>query len=92
MDVENTPNSFRRFKLVRHDDNTGVSGEGVVVYGVQYPDGAVHLQWRNAGNEQLSDIPNGMATKPAPNGIEAVREVHGHGGKTEIVWIDGDGQ
>jgi hypothetical protein len=82
---ENAP---RRFKLVRHEDNTGVSGEGVVVHGVEFGDGAVVMQWHNEDNDRLADIPNGLAIKPAPNGIEAVREVHGHDGKTELVWMD----
>lgn len=78
----------RRFKLVRHEDNTGVSGEGIVAHGVEFGDGAVVMQWHNEDNEQLADIPNGMAVKPAPNGVEATREVHGHEGRTELRWMD----
>lgn len=78
---------FRRFELVRTEDNTGVSGTGVVVVGVEYPNGAVHMQWQNdACNNDISV--NAMALKPAPNGIEQVRKVHGHGGKTKIRWLD----
>lgn len=80
----------RRFKLVRHEDNTGVSGEGVVVHGVEFHDGAVVMMWHNEDNDRLAEIPNGLAIKPAPNGIEAVKEVHGHDGKTKLVWIDPD--
>ena len=82
-------NAPRRFRLVRHEDNTGVSGEGIVAHGVEFADGAVVLQWHNADNDRLEDIPNGMAVKPGPSGIEATREVHGHGGRTEIEWLDG---
>ena len=78
----------RRFRLVRYEDNTGVSGEGTVAHGVEFADGAVVLQWHNADNDRLENIPNGMAVKPGPNGVEATREVHGHDGRTEIEWLD----
>ena len=78
----------RRFKLLRHEDNTGTSGEGVVAYGVEYCDGAVHMQWNNEHNDDLDTDTNGVAFKPAPDGVEATREVHGHGGRTEVVYID----
>lgn len=80
--------ALRRFKLVRYEDESGTSGTGVVAVGVEYPDGAVHMQWRNDDNEDLETRSNGCAFKPAPDGIEATREIHGHGGKTEVVMID----
>lgn len=79
---------IRRFYLQRNEDNTGTSGEGIVAVGVEYPDGAVHMQWRNDQNPDLETRSNGMALKPAPDGIEATIEIHGHGGRTEVVWID----
>lgn len=36
---------MRRFVLVRHRDVTGVSGTGVVAYGVEFPDGAAAVRW-----------------------------------------------
>ncbi len=81
-------NHPKRFKLVRHEDNTGTSGEGVVAVGVEYPDGAVHMQWDNTNNPDLDTTSNGCAFKPAPDGIEATVEIHGHGGRTEVVFID----
>lgn len=80
----------RRFRLVRHEDNTGTSGTGVVAVGVEYPDGAVHMQWDNIGNDDLDTTENGCAFKPAPNGIDATREIHGHEGRTEIEYIDAE--
>lgn len=80
--------TFRRFELVRHEDNTGTSGTGVVAVGVKYPGGAVHMQWRNDTNPDLETSSNGVAFKPAPNGVEATEEIHGHEGRTEIDWID----
>jgi len=78
----------RRFELVRHEDNTGTSGTGVVAVGVEYPDGAVHMQWLNDRNDDLETSSNGVAFKPAPDGLEATREIHGHGGKTEVNFVD----
>lgn len=83
--VRHTP---RRFKLVRTEDESGVSGTGVVAYGVAYPDGAVHMQWRNASNEALDTDSNGCAFKPAPDGVTATLEIHGHDGRTHLQWID----
>lgn len=79
---------IRRFELVRHEDNTGTSGTGVVAVGVEYPDGAVHMQWRNDENPDLNTSGNGCAFKPAPDGVEATREIHGHDGRTEVRFID----
>lgn len=87
-DQYDTNQNFRRFRLVRHEDNTGTSGTGIVARGVQYPDGAVHMQWINDDNDDLETNSNGVAFKPAPDGIEATREIHGHDGRTTIEWID----
>ena len=78
----------RRFELVRVDDVSGTSGTGVVAVGVAYPDGAVHMQWRNVENEDLETTSNGVAFKPAPDGIAATEEIHGHEGRTQIRWVD----
>ena len=81
----------RRFELVRTEDESGVSGTGVVAVGVAYPDGAVHMQWRNSKNDDLDTDSNGCAFKPAPDGVEATVEIHGHDGRTELRWIDEEG-
>jgi len=78
----------RRFKLVRHEDFSETSGTGIVAYGVEYCDGAVHMQWMNEDNEELETRNNGCAFKPASDGIEATEEIHGHEGRTEVVFID----
>ena len=91
-DLSNTPMSAdhlpRRFELVGDEDVSDTSGTGVVAVGVAYPDGAVHMQWRNAENDDLEIDENGCAFKPAPSGVEATEEVHGHGGRTRLVWYD----
>ncbi|WP_207782002.1 hypothetical protein [Phytoactinopolyspora limicola] len=67
----------RRFALVRHVDYTGISGVGVVAYGVVFFDGHVVLRW-------CSDYP---ATS-LWNSIDDLLTVHGHGDATSVQWID----
>lgn len=67
----------RAFNLVRDVDETGISGTGVVAGGVLFPDGVVALRW-------YSEWPTSVVFHD--RGIEAVEAVHGHGGKTRIVW------
>ncbi|RLM67644.1 hypothetical protein [Halorubrum sp. Atlit-26R] len=79
----------RRFELVREEDVSETSGTGVVAVGVEYPDGAVHMQWRNADNDGLETDANGCAFKPAPDGLVATEEIHGHDGRTTVRFLDG---
>ncbi|WP_205857235.1 hypothetical protein [Phytoactinopolyspora endophytica] len=67
----------RRFALVRHVDYTGISGVGVVAYGVVFADGHVALRW-------CSDYP---ATSLWAS-IDDLIAVHGHGDGTSVQWID----
>jgi L-fucose isomerase-like protein len=69
----------RPFVLVRTEDETGVSGTGIVAEGVEFEDGTVALRWR--GKWPTSVVFH-------ERGIDAVRAVHGHGGKTSVVWTD----
>ncbi|MFG1912418.1 hypothetical protein [Kribbella sp. NPDC048928] len=69
--------SSRRFRLIRHQDVSGVSGTGPVAEGVQFTDGAVALRW-------YGDYP----TTTVWDGIDSVVAIHGHGGATVIEWLD----
>lgn len=67
----------RRFVLQRDEDETGISGTGIVVEGVEFSDGRVAYRWMSEHRtDQLADS------------MEKVEIVHGHNGKTRIVWID----
>lgn len=68
---------FRRFKLLRLEDESGVSGEGIVCHGVQFPSGRCVMEWDTD-----------MASIGVYDSIEHVERVHGHGGKTRVVWVD----
>jgi len=65
------------FVLIRDEDVTGVSGTGVVAEGVQFSDGTVALRW-------LSQWPTSVVFHD--RGIDGVVAVHGHGGRTRVVW------
>ena len=82
----------RRFVLVRSEDESGVSGTGVVAVGVEWPDGAVDLQWRNDANDELETARNGFASYHSTDGLADALKVHGHGGRTAISYHDSPGQ
>ncbi len=68
---------MRRFQLVRDVDETGISGTGTVAEGVQFKNGWCSLIWLT---EYFSLV--------AYPGIDHVEKIHGHGGKTRIVFLD----
>ncbi|MFF7676640.1 hypothetical protein [Actinacidiphila glaucinigra] len=67
----------RRFKLIRRHDVSGVSGEGHVADGVQWPDGTCALRWRTT-----------IATHALYDSIADVEHIHGHDGATHIRFTD----
>ncbi|MEV8634263.1 hypothetical protein AB0395_21670 [Streptosporangium sp. NPDC051023] len=70
---------FRRFVLIRLQDVSGVSGRGIVVHGVQFPDGVCAYRWH-------SD----RRTTCVADGIDDIEAIHGHGGATVVHWLDGE--
>lgn len=67
----------RRFILNRMVDATGTSGIGVVAEGICFSGGKVALHWlSHLGAINVYDS------------FEVVTALHGHDGKTEVVWID----
>lgn len=69
----------RRFILQRDVDETGVSGTGVVAEGVVFSSGVVALQW-------LGGFPTSVVFHD--RGLESVEVIHGHNGKTQIVFLE----
>lgn len=69
---------MRRFVLSRDIDVSGVSGTGVVAEGVEFVDGKVALRWC-AGDHRSTVV---------WDSIESVEVIHGHGGATQITWLD----
>jgi hypothetical protein len=70
--------SHRRFILQRDEDETGVSGVGVVAEGVCFSDDRCALRWIVGTNRSTA----------VWDSIEAVEAIHGHNGKTKVVWVD----
>ena len=66
-----------RFALYRHNDVHGVSGEGVVAFGMRFPDSRVIYRW-------LTD----PRTTQCADAVDHVRSIHGHGDKTVVLWYD----
>lgn len=70
------PRPVRLFELHRDRDETGVSGTGVVVEGVEFTDGTIALRW-------CSDT----ASTGIYAGIDDAMTIHGHNGATRLVWL-----
>lgn len=71
----------RVFELHRDVDETGISGTGVVAEGVVFRDGVAALRW-------LTEWPSSVCYYE--RGLESIEAIHGHNGKTRIVWMDGE--
>lgn len=68
---------MRLFKLVRSEDVSGVSGTGVIAEGVEFHDGQVALSWFGVHH----------TVELCPS-IKDIIEIHGHGGRTVVEWLD----
>ena len=69
--------TFRRFVLVRHRDDTGISGIGTVAEGVLFSSGKCVISW-------TTKVPSVTIY----DSIEEVTAIHGHEGDTELKWKD----
>jgi hypothetical protein len=69
--------SFKRFKLVRDKDISGVSGTGVVAIGVVFPSHKAVVEWQTV-----------TPSTTIFTSIVDVESIHGHDGATHIEYID----
>lgn len=67
----------KRFKLIRHEDISGISGIGHIADGVCWPDGSCTIRWRGK-------YPSVVYWQS----IEEAEQIHGHNGCTTIEWVD----
>jgi hypothetical protein len=65
---------MRPFWLQRVEDESGVSGEGLVAEGVVFSSGWCALTWLT-GHKSVAFYPS----------LEEVEAIHGHDGKTKII-------
>ena len=66
---------MRNFWLKRIEDESGVSGVGVVAEGTQFENGKCVLAWVT----QFQSV-------AVYDSIEELERIHGHNGKTLVVW------
>lgn len=66
--------TFKEFYLQRVEDESGVSGTGVVARGMVFPSGKVVLEWQTF-HTSICIYQN----------LQDVEAIHGHGGKTLVV-------
>lgn len=65
---------FKEFYLLRIEDETGISGTGIVARGVQLPSGKCVLEWQTF-HSSLGIYSN----------MEDIEKIHGHNGKTKVI-------
>jgi hypothetical protein len=68
---------MRRFHLQRDDDESGVSGTGIVAEGVLFSGGKVVLCWLTR-----------FTSVAVYDDLQTAMQIHGHGGKTRVVFRD----
>jgi len=66
----------RQFWFERLEDLSGTSGTGIVAEGIVWSNGWVSLCWLTED-----------ASVTWYESIEKCEKIHGHGGKTKIVWV-----
>jgi hypothetical protein len=73
-----TASRCRTFKLVRIEDETGISGTGIVAEGIEFSNGMCAMCWLTAMHS--------VAVYPNVRQLEAI---HGHNGRTTVKF-DGE--
>lgn len=68
---------MKRFYLQRNQDASGVSGLGKVAEGCQFDTKWCALTW----------LTEKCAMSWYPD-IETIEAIHGHGGMTQVIWVD----
>ncbi len=68
---------MKRFYLVRYEDESGVSGTGVIAEGVIFSNWHCHISWLTKHTSQ------GIYPNP-----DEMMNIHGHDGKTILVFVD----
>ena len=70
----------RRFVLNRTEDETGISGTGLVAEGVMFHNGKCVLCWKTTYNSIA-----------VYDDMQILEKIHGHDGRTVVEWVDEDG-
>ena len=70
---------MRLFRLNRLEDESNVSGTGIVAQGVVFDDGTCVLRWLTQ-----------HSSTAIYGSVEEMISIHGHGGKTVLEWLTPD--
>ena len=90
IDTSHLPGNTRAGVLYRLEDQSGVSGTGVVADFVRFPDGSVVQEWRNEVNPNLDTegvVSSGLDYRPT---MKMAVQIHGHEGRTEYIYDNGE--
>lgn len=68
---------MKLFNLIRVEDESGVSGTGNVAQGVEFDDKTCVMRW-------LTKI----SSTAVYDNIESLIAIHGHGGKTKVLYVE----
>jgi len=88
--LDRKPPNCRPGVLYRKEDESGVSGTGVVADFVCFPDGSIVQEWRNEENPNLDTKgpeSSGLDYRPS---MDMAIQIHGHNGRTEYVYDNGE--
>lgn len=66
---------MKLFHLERNEDETGISGVGIIAEGAQFADGRCVMCWLTV-----------VASMGFYHSVEDIIAIHGHGGKTVLIW------
>jgi hypothetical protein len=72
-----TDSRFRKFHLVREEDETGISGTGKVAEGIEFSNGWCAMSWLTA-----------MHSVAVYLNIKQLEAIHGHNGRTRVVFVE----
>jgi hypothetical protein len=67
---------MRTFELHRLEDETGISGVGIVAEGVVFRDGTCAMRWLTKDRSTATY-----------DSLESLERIHGHAGKTKVVIV-----
>jgi len=68
---------LRPFYLLRDEDETGISGTGIVATGFILPSGTAIMEWTSF-HSSIAQYKN----------VEDITNIHGHGGRTKVILLD----
>lgn len=69
---------MRTFELHRLEDETGISGIGIIAEGVEFSDGTCALRWKTSARSTA-----------IYDNLKSLEQIHGHQGKTKIIYTGG---